>query len=186
MARGPQSAAAERFVDLAKTYCRLIDRRRRLSTEEFLNSVQQLLPDLYAAAIAFRPRQPSNAEYPESEDTWEPIWADLREKLGRWDVHWEVFHPYQVDPTDPVAGSLADDLASIYRDLQRGLAIWSLGTPKARRDAVWDWRLTLKSIGDVTFWLRSGLFTHAASICWISGKGGQAVVRDRIYALTAA
>jgi hypothetical protein len=144
MARGPQSAVAERLVDLAETYCRLIDRRGRLSTEEFLNSVQQLLPDLYATAIALRKGKRSNAEYPESEDPDQPIWVDLRERFGPWDVHWDVFHPYQVDPTDPMAGSLADDLSGIYRDLQRGLAIWSLGTPKARRDAIWEWRFTFE------------------------------------------
>jgi len=140
MAGGRRSAAAERFVDLAETYCRLIDRRGKLGTEEFLNSVQRVLPQLYATAIALSQGRRSNAEYPAPVDSWEPIWADLRDNLGRWDVHWEGFHPYRLDPKDPMAGSLADDLASIYRDLKRGLAIWSLGTPKARRDAVWDLR----------------------------------------------
>ena len=144
MADGPRKAAAEQFVDVAERFCRLIDRRADVKPGAFLDSAQRLLPELYATGIALRQGERSDAEYPASADLWQPIYVDLQEKLGRWDVHWEVYHPYRVDPTDPVAGSLADDLASIYQDLQRGLAIWSLRTPKARRDAVWEWRLNFE------------------------------------------
>jgi hypothetical protein len=63
----------------------------------------------------------------------------LKEKLGDWDSYRQVFDP--TEDTEAIFGSLADDIADIYRDLQEGLVLC-----EARpQDAIWEWRLLFYS-----------------------------------------
>ena len=55
------------------------------------------------------------------------------------DLYWEVFDPREL--SEPVAGSLSDDLADIYRDLRRGLA----AAERDIEEAVWDWRFSYET-----------------------------------------
>jgi hypothetical protein len=66
----------------------------------------------------------------------------LKEKLGEWDQYNQVFDPTQ--DADAVHGSLADDLADIYRDLKEGLV---LKETKLRQpeDLIWEWRFAFHS-----------------------------------------
>ena len=51
-------------------------------------------------------------------------------------VHWEIFDPLHDPPEEPVAGSIADDLGDIYRDVARGLVLFECGD---RAEALWEW-----------------------------------------------
>ncbi|MBL9077283.1 MAG: DUF5063 domain-containing protein [Planctomycetes bacterium] len=59
------------------------------------------------------------------------------------DVYWEVFDPVSDDATDgrSVAGSLADDISDIYRDVARGLLEYEAGR---RSEAHWEWAYHLR------------------------------------------
>ncbi len=56
------------------------------------------------------------------------------------DLYGEVFNPTLVPPEQPVIGSLADDLADIYRDVVSGLRVYEKGN---RASAVWEWGFNL-------------------------------------------
>ena len=58
------------------------------------------------------------------------------------DVYWLVFDPFDHEDTEPVCGSLNDDLLDVYFDVHRGLALWNAGHRDA---AVWHWRFDFDS-----------------------------------------
>jgi len=72
------------------------------------------------------------------------LFRSLGSYLGDWDAYAEVFDPYEMDDT-PVVGSLSDDLADVYRDLRRGLALFDASNRPGKIDAVWDWRFHFHS-----------------------------------------
>lgn len=51
-------------------------------------------------------------------------------------VYWEIFDPLYNPPEEPVAGSIADDLGDIYRDVARGFVLFESGE---RAEALWEW-----------------------------------------------
>lgn len=59
------------------------------------------------------------------------------------DIYWEVFDPVSDDATEgqAVAGSLADDISDIYRDVARGLIAYESGR---RSEAHWEWAFHLR------------------------------------------
>jgi hypothetical protein len=57
-------------------------------------------------------------------------------KLGDHDLYSVVFDPSERDSA-PVTGSLADDVADIYRDLQDGFAELRAGRSA---NALWQWK----------------------------------------------
>lgn len=52
------------------------------------------------------------------------------------DMYGEVFNPLIVPPEEPVIGSIADDIISIYRDVVTGLRAYQRGDLSAAR---WEW-----------------------------------------------
>ena len=60
----------------------------------------------------------------------------LREVFGNLDGYWEVFDPTRKD--ESVSGSLANDIAEIYFDLQESLKL--LRGAAGPSDVYWQWR----------------------------------------------
>jgi hypothetical protein len=120
----------ESFRETAVEYCRLIDAVENLLEEELLRKVQPLLAALYAAAWRLPVVEPvgdededicpDDYEVHASHARWQPVFELLKKQLGKHDRYWTVFSPYGEEET-PHQGSLADDLADIYCDLQDGL-----------------------------------------------------------------
>lgn len=151
----PDSATAIAFAALAERFCALIEAHPRLSSVEFLHQTHALLPLLYAGGLGLpdvsvdgEPDGAAKADDARAElsdddcdramdDEMRALCRGLGERIGaERDFYAEVFDPYS-DTREPVIGSLADDLADIYRDLVDGLRAWRSGD---RADAVWRWR----------------------------------------------
>lgn len=62
----------------------------------------------------------------------------LKAKLGEWDLYWEVFDPTK--DSEAIRGSLADDIADVYRDIKEGLGCQDLDLA-LQGDAIWEWRV---------------------------------------------
>ena len=71
-----------------------------------------------------------------SSDEWAELYAALGSKTGEDDRYWRVLDPS--DEASVVSGSLADDLAEIYRSLRAGLEAMRSGT--APDDVMFEWR----------------------------------------------
>jgi hypothetical protein len=147
----PFRNAVARFIDLLRD-------RKNYSTSDLLQHVHPLLAELYATGFAL-PIKPESAyeddddelEAPgsnaarvaEHTDRWRSMFIALQDQIGsRWNSYQEIFDPYAEPPEAPVTGSLADDLADIFLDLEDGEQLWSAGKFDA---AVWNWRFGFES-----------------------------------------
>ncbi|MFZ0980566.1 MAG: DUF5063 domain-containing protein [Candidatus Acidiferrales bacterium] len=126
---------AERFGAIAQKYCDIVDSFANLERTELLTRIYEALPALIEAAIRL-PQTDSSEEDEESEldlgppaarqaqmsdSAWGKLYQSLKEKLGDADLYWTVFD--SVKDNQAINGSLADDIADIYRDLKSGLAL---------------------------------------------------------------
>ncbi len=124
------------FVELARTFCSVIESHATLPAPRFLERVHQLLPKLYAAALAL---PDIGWDAPEClEHRGKPTRdLGLTEKLGTANLYREIFDAYGPASEEPVIGSLADDLGDIHAELATALACWNAGNEEG---AVWSWR----------------------------------------------
>src|SRR5262249_49354585 len=132
------------FVGAAEAFVAAIDGCDPLPREEFLRDIEPLLVALYAAGLALQQVEPEDDSVaPEAltNDEAAALQRRLGEKFGDFDFYNVVFDPYEVDST-PVTGSLADDIADIYRDLQEGFALRGAGQTT---NALWQWRFSFDS-----------------------------------------
>ena len=66
----------------------------------------------------------------------------LSEPRADWDRYWQVFDPTEDD--EAVFGTLADDIADIYRDLKEGLVLIEAHEVPPE-DIIWNWRFSFYS-----------------------------------------
>ena len=138
------------FRGLAEEYVALIDTAEH--GETLLAELASLLPRLYSTATNLPDARPEGDEEPAREsrfEDWQLIGGRLDRLLGDHDLYWAI-DPTGTAEQEPIAGSLSDDLADIYLDLNDGLRLLAAGGPVA--DAVWEWRFA--------FWSHWG--AHAA------------------------
>lgn len=143
-----ETAPALRYRAAAQAFVELIEGRGRTSPAEWLAQVHMRLPELYAAALALGEVEPATSEANPramSQEEWASVYADICGVLGKWNYYWLVFDPYIDSDREAVCGSVADDLADIYRDLRDGLEnVKSVG--KVRPNNVfWEWRSDFRS-----------------------------------------
>lgn len=69
---------------------------------------------------------------------WQKLFRSLGRKLGKRNLYWQVFDCSKDEP--PVCGSLADDLAGIYHDVDEGVKLFADGRDSYVREAVWRWK----------------------------------------------
>jgi len=157
-----QTPALTTFSATAEEYCGVIEAREGLNREQFLQRVHEVLPRLYAAALAlpstdalFSDKEPTEGEDLNAEPVTDPVappdrgipeqWRALQSALtsliGDRNVYREIYDPYEPLSESEVTGSLADDLADIYRDIRAGLQKWARGETG---EALWEWRFNFQ------------------------------------------
>ncbi|MDX1593263.1 MAG: DUF5063 domain-containing protein [Gammaproteobacteria bacterium] len=137
MERSPDGQPLTReMVGLARDFCHLIERVGERREPGWLKEVFGLLPRLHVAVVSLTdpggkgPEEPDPENWPGDEhdhlealdDRFE-LYTRLRSELGEHDGYWLEFDPVG-DAHDDMSGSLADDLADIYYDVKRGLALF--------------------------------------------------------------
>ena len=134
------SSDGEQFSAIAKRYCELVDGRAAHSVDAFLDSAAECLIEVAREAHRLRPVECDahhDLDDGVSHEAWNALFMGLGEYLGNRSHYWQVFDPTNQADHESVGGSLADDLADIYRDLRRGLVLWE---SERRSCAVWEWR----------------------------------------------
>jgi len=172
--RSDNTEAADRFGAVAQEFCSIVDSAPKLDKIELLTAIYVVLPRLINEAIGL-----PNIETPDEDDApmepeqlsvrrkvrmtdeqWGLLYNSLKEKLGDWNLYWQVFDP--TTDQEAICGSLADDLADIYRDLKEGLVLKDTNTGLLD-DIIWEWRLgyyshwgkhALDALLTIHFWLQ--------------------------------
>jgi Domain of unknown function (DUF5063) len=138
-----------RFAEVAKKYCAAVDSARGVDRDDLVLKIYRLLPLLIGEAInlpVIESSENDDRTRPKgartSQEQWNELYSLLKEKLGDWNLYSHVFDPTK--DREAIYGSLADDLADIYRDLKEGLVIHNsdLAPPN---DILWGWRILFYS-----------------------------------------
>jgi Domain of unknown function (DUF5063) len=141
--------AADRFGSVADRFCSIVEAASSVKRTDLIVQLYRILPVLIAQAIALpeiksddgdespNSREPS-ANVRLSDEQWRQLYEALKEKFADWNGYTQVFDP----TTDKEAtfGSLADDVADIYRDLKEGLVLHQTHHGRVE-DIIWEWRL---------------------------------------------
>lgn len=129
-----------RFVEVAEEFCLLIENHAEYELREFLNRIREILPRLYLRALDLPDIAIGSDELDReiTHEEWAQLFSQLQQLLGASDYYWLVYDPVEFSP--PVAGSLSDDLADIWRDLKNGLMHWPDATASIQREIVWEWK----------------------------------------------
>lgn len=129
------------FVDQARQFCAFVDKASEYPLDERLVTARQRLLELYEAGSQLPQIEAEAIEHGQKQNRSKE-WPGFE----RFDAYWEVFDPYE--ESQPVAGSLSDDVLDVYGDLQRGLALWDKGGATSndalRVSAIWAWRFSFE------------------------------------------
>jgi hypothetical protein len=123
------------FASTAREYCVWAESGTSASPQHDAAMALRLLSELYAAVLLLPEGEGSEDDVnSNSADEWRRVYdrfADLPVSN-----YWEIFNPLERQAGEPVLASLADDLADIHRDLQRGFVLFDRGDVNG---AVWEW-----------------------------------------------
>lgn len=130
----------ETFEVSARAYCDLIDRHRERSCGELLHAALPMLADLLAQGHRLPDVGGDSDDLAESvgHDGWQCMYSSLGGLLGPLNSYRDSGNPYSFEDVEVLTGSLADDLADVWRDLREGLDALDRGAP--REAAIWQWR----------------------------------------------
>lgn len=147
---------AHRFSATANQFCSVVDSASSLGRAELLSKLYPILPALISEAIALPDVSGDDDDELEqkskrgsfrisglNEQEWGKLYSFLKEKLRDWDLYHQVFDP--TEDNEAIFGSLADDIADIYRDLKDGLVFREAHQSLPDEDAIWTWRLLFYS-----------------------------------------
>jgi hypothetical protein len=141
---------AGRFAVVANRFCSVVDSASSIERTDLLLQIYRILPKLIDEAISLPDVRLSDGDDPaegnsqpafrarvrQSEQEWGQLYNLLKEKLGDWDRYWQVFDPTEDD--EAIFGTLADDIADIYRDLKEGLVL-IIAHEAPPEDVIWNW-----------------------------------------------
>lgn len=117
-------------------------------TESGGAAVRECLRRLLALLAAGIELPPARADGLADRDETEPVsdaeWRMAYEAAQRLpvDYYGEVYDPTLIPPDEPGVGSIADDLADIFRDVVGGLRMYRRGDLAG---AVWEWSFGLRA-----------------------------------------
>ncbi|MGA7906709.1 MAG: DUF5063 domain-containing protein [Candidatus Sulfotelmatobacter sp.] len=152
---GENAQIADRFSVIAYRFCSTVDAVSTLDRTDLLSKLYRILSALISEAIGLPDVSRDDDDELEgmskrgfhigglTEQEWGKLYNCLKEKLGDWDLYHQVFDPTK--DTEAIFGSLADDIADIYRDLKKGLALGESHQSLCDEDAIWTWRLLFYS-----------------------------------------
>ncbi len=134
------------FEDLARRYCKLLEDQTPIGASLFARECLILLLRLYDGAMRLPDTVARQEDAPQiSHETWKSMFDSISAGMPGRDCYWTVFEPLEPNPPSPVVGSLADDLADIWRNLKSGLLLIDHRGPNCRSSAVWEWRFSFES-----------------------------------------
>jgi hypothetical protein len=140
-----------RFLGAARKYCDALESPAH-DCNACVERVLRALAALYAAAFGLPDVSLTDDDrvVPDTFDLrheeWAAWWNRLGELLGNARFHWGYFDVTEPRSSQeqPVIHDLADDLADIYCDVQRGLRAWDANAEAYARHTVWDWRFPFR------------------------------------------
>ena len=144
MGEHAEQRVASEFADIARRYRAAIDAREGQPVDDFLLGLHPLLCELIYRASALPDLETEGeGELPKDRMThlqWKRLYESLSAFLGKYNLYWQVFDPVELCDDDPMYGTLADDLADIYRDVGECLKTAFDPESPIPTIVIWSWR----------------------------------------------
>ena len=126
------------MATVANEFCYFFETLEKKDKETILDFTQRILPLLYLKGTLLPEVTPNNPEANErfvTEEQWERIFTELRDKFGKDDEFW-VIDPQYINETEPLKASLSENIADIYQDMKDFLMLLQKNTLAARENAI--------------------------------------------------
>lgn len=126
------------FLRVAHEYCLFIEKTDDNDGHRLMEFFQKISPLLYLKGSLLPVIEP---EYPEAnermvtEEEWESVFNDLRNKFGKDDEFYSV-DPALAAPGETVKSSMAENLTDIYQDLKDFILLYQKRSRAAKENAV--------------------------------------------------
>jgi hypothetical protein len=105
-----------------------------------------LLLRLYECAMLLPETSPPEYDAPRiGHEEWKAMFNSIGAGLPGHDSYWVAFEPVQLEPPNPIVGSLADAVADTWRDIRVGLLLIDSGGLNSRDAAVREWHFAFLS-----------------------------------------
>jgi hypothetical protein len=127
------------LVTIATEFCNLIENSSSRNKVELVKSLQSFAPLLYLRGTLIPVIQPEDTEMSErfvTEEQWEAIFLELREKLGKEDEFWILEDHSETD--EPIKASISECLTDVYQDMKDFVILFKKTRQSARENAVHD------------------------------------------------
>jgi len=128
----------EGFLSLVHEYCRVIESADSISAYQLLYKCAIILPKIYSLGLELPDIEPESDEIVTYEVSSPQ--GVLGSKFGKYDIYWEVLDPVLKEEVG--AGTLSEDLTSIYMELKGPLIAYEKGQES---DAIWEWKFNIRS-----------------------------------------
>ena len=126
------------MATVANEFCYFFETLKKKDKETILDFTQRILPLLYLKGTLLPEVTPNNPEVNErfvTEEQWERIFTELRDKFGKDDEFW-VIDPQYINETEPLKASISENIADIYQDMKDFLMLLQKNTLAARENAI--------------------------------------------------
>lgn len=131
------------MLTVANEYCHFVEKAYNYKTKDILEYMQKILPLMYLKGSLLpdvEVKVPEANEKFVTEENWEIIFNELRDKFKPNDEYWTMDHSdFKFNEPDKV--SLADNLTDIYQDVKDFVLLYGKGTEAAKENAVRDCKL---------------------------------------------
>jgi hypothetical protein len=132
------------MLTVANEFCLFTEGIEKYTKEDVISYFQKLCPLLYIKGATLPFLQPENPDANErfvTEENWEVIYKDIKEKLGKDDDFFMVDYNDDDDYSNPVKVSIAEYLVDIYQDMKDFVLLYQRNTKDARENAAAECRL---------------------------------------------
>jgi hypothetical protein len=138
-------AGIDAFREATARFIKVVDSCDELANDQFLTSIQGCLLELYSSVLRLPIAEPTDNDNPfvapYSTADRAAVYERLKEKLGKSGIYWEIFD--STNFSEPINGSLADDISDIYFDLKE--SIYLADRNAHPEDTLWEMRFSFSS-----------------------------------------
>ena len=129
------------FLAVAQKYCLFIEELDKYPKKEIFEYLNKALPLLYVRGSVLPIIEPEDLSVNEkyvTEEQWQNVFNDLRNKFEKDDEYWFVENDNPLN--DLIKGSLADGLTDIYQDMKDFVLLYQKPIRDAKKAAVCEIR----------------------------------------------
>ena len=125
------------MITVANNFCSFIENSENHSKIELFDYLEKILPLLFLKGTLLPEVIVDNPEGNErfiTEEQWESVFNDLRNKFDKDDDYWYL-DPNSSEPNEPIIANLSESLSDIYQDMKDFVLLYQKPTRTAKQNA---------------------------------------------------